>query len=266
MPRIYKRKTTEEFIAEAKAIHGDTYSYPSPYVHSREKIKIQCPAHGAFFQYPYSHLAGNGCSHCDTAQRAKHNTHTHEEFIAKALAVHGHRYTYVTKYTHSQAPVTVMCPLHGEFNQLPAIHLRGHGCVKCRISPVRPKPQKKSGGSGTYGPSYFETYPAEKDTLGYFYVVRLTVQETPLLKIGITKNIEKRLTNYSRFNGELVLVKDMTLYGAYLHEQRQLDQLAQFTYTGPLYFSGYTECFTISVDEYKTRTEEDNTTQLTIDL
>lgn len=261
-----KKLTTEQFIERARAVHGDTYTYLSEYTGSRDLISITCPTHGVFNVRAYSHLEGSRCHKCDVEQRAKSNTLTHEDFVVKASAIHKHRYTYVTKYAHSQTPMTILCPQHGEFDQLPSIHLRGHGCIKCRISPVHPEPQKRSGGPGTYGLSYFEAHPNEKDTPGYFYVIQLTVQETPLLKIGITKNIEKRLTNYSRFNGELVLVKDTTLYGAYLHEQRQLDQLAQFKYAGPLYFSGYTECFTISVDEYKTITEEDNTTQLTIDL
>lgn len=45
-----KRKTTEQFVAEAKAIHGDKYDYSkTKYINSRDKVEIICPIHGSFF-------------------------------------------------------------------------------------------------------------------------------------------------------------------------------------------------------------------------
>lgn len=44
-----KKKTTEEFIQEAKKIHGDTYDYSKVvYNKSTEKVCIICPKHGEF--------------------------------------------------------------------------------------------------------------------------------------------------------------------------------------------------------------------------
>lgn len=46
-----KRKTTEQFIEEARAIHGDKYDYSKvEYVNSRTKVCIICPIHGEFFK------------------------------------------------------------------------------------------------------------------------------------------------------------------------------------------------------------------------
>lgn len=60
------RKTTEQFIAEAKAIHGDKYDYSkTKYINARHKVEIICPIHGSFFQTPNAHLSQKqGCRKC----------------------------------------------------------------------------------------------------------------------------------------------------------------------------------------------------------
>ena len=43
------KRTTEQFVEEAKKIHGDKYDYSvSEYINSHTKIKIRCPEHGIF--------------------------------------------------------------------------------------------------------------------------------------------------------------------------------------------------------------------------
>lgn len=55
-----------------------------------------------------------------------------EDFIRKARLVHGDKYDYSkVNYVNSQTKVCIICPIHGEFWQIPAEHLRGKGCVKC---------------------------------------------------------------------------------------------------------------------------------------
>ena len=42
-----KRKTTEQFIAEAKAVHGDKYDYSKvEYKNNKTKVCIICPIQG----------------------------------------------------------------------------------------------------------------------------------------------------------------------------------------------------------------------------
>lgn len=56
-----------------------------------------------------------------------------KEFVAKALLVHGTRYTYnKVVYVNSKTKVCVTCPLHGDFFVRPDIHLQG-----CVTSPKR---------------------------------------------------------------------------------------------------------------------------------
>lgn len=57
---------------------------------------------------------------------------TTEEFILRAKSKHGDRYDYSkVSYVNDRTKVTIICPLHGEFRQLPSAHLRGQGCPKC---------------------------------------------------------------------------------------------------------------------------------------
>jgi very-short-patch-repair endonuclease len=55
-----------------------------------------------------------------------------EEFIQKAIEVHGDTYDYSkTEYVNALTKVIIICKEHGEFLQLPNSHKLGNGCRKC---------------------------------------------------------------------------------------------------------------------------------------
>ena len=57
---------------------------------------------------------------------------TTEEFIARAREVHGNKYDYSkVEYKNNNTKVCIICPIHGEFWQIPSSHLNGQGCRKC---------------------------------------------------------------------------------------------------------------------------------------
>lgn len=61
--------------------------------------------------------------------RKKQNT---DQVIKKFKTKHGDYYDYSkVDFIGSHIKVTIICPVHGEFQQTPAIHLRGSGCVVC---------------------------------------------------------------------------------------------------------------------------------------
>jgi Zn finger protein HypA/HybF involved in hydrogenase expression len=130
-----KKLTTEEFIKKAQLIHGDQYDYTLVrYVNARTKVSVICPIHGKFEQTPSSHLNGSGCPLCGSVKgAAKKSKLAKEEFILKASLIHkGKGYLYEkVKYVNALTKVTVICPRHGEFNQLPNHHLSGKGCPSC---------------------------------------------------------------------------------------------------------------------------------------
>ncbi len=61
---------------------------------------------------------------------------TTEQFISDAVDWHGDRYDYSkVKYTRASDKVIIICPEHGEFEQIASNHLRGDNCPKHRKKP-----------------------------------------------------------------------------------------------------------------------------------
>jgi len=57
---------------------------------------------------------------------------TTADFVELASAVHGNKYDYSkVEYKGSGVRVCIICPIHGEFWQIPNDHLRGAGCKRC---------------------------------------------------------------------------------------------------------------------------------------
>ena len=62
---------------------------------------------------------------------------TTEEFINRARKVHGNKYGYSkVEYKNAHTKVCIICPIHGEFWQIPNDHLNGCGCPKCKIDKI----------------------------------------------------------------------------------------------------------------------------------
>lgn len=57
-----------------------------------------------------------------------------EEFVEKAVAVHGDVYDYsLTCYVKSKEKVIIACKLHGDYTIAPNSHLAGQGCKACGV-------------------------------------------------------------------------------------------------------------------------------------
>lgn len=124
------KKTTEQFIADARAVHGDRYDYTSTdYIGKAKKVVIGCPTHGSFSQTPNTHLSGAGCPKCAADNKLVGT----KAYIAKAQAVHGEKYTYEnTVYSGSANNLLVTCPVHGDWSVIARSHLQnGTGCSAC---------------------------------------------------------------------------------------------------------------------------------------
>jgi len=128
-----KRKDTEYFVAKAKEKHSDRYDYSdTKYINARTKVIILCSLHGNFSILPYDHLKGKKCRQCATTDRAKKRVLGKKVFQKKAAQVHNNKYDYSkVKYKRNKEKVIIICPDHGEFEQIPNSHLLGNGCRKC---------------------------------------------------------------------------------------------------------------------------------------
>ena len=128
-----KKLTKEEFISKANIKHNRVYDYSLvEYKDSYSKIKIVCPFHGVFEQEANSHLRGSGCKICRNNNLSEKRRLDIEVFISKSSDIHNNFYDYsAVNYINSKDKIKIICPIHGEFEQIPANHLKGHGCKKC---------------------------------------------------------------------------------------------------------------------------------------
>ena len=131
MPR---KLTQEEFINKANKKHNFKFDYSkSVYINNTTKIIIICPIHGEFEQTPKLHIkTKTGCMRCGKNILSKLYSHTIEDFVEKAIKIHGKKYDYSkVNYINSKKKVTIICPIHGEFEQQAGSHIKGSGCEQC---------------------------------------------------------------------------------------------------------------------------------------
>ena len=128
-----KPLTIERFVERAKAKHGDKYDYSLvSFQNVDSKVDIICPDHGVFSQWVMAHLKGFGCQRCGWDSATRKRAFTTEQFIKDASNIHNHKYDYsLTQYVNANALITIICPVHGEFEQHAGNHVRGIGCSKC---------------------------------------------------------------------------------------------------------------------------------------
>lgn len=126
-------KTTDDFISDARRVHGDKYDYSLvEYKGNKEKVWIICNNLHCFSQTPCDHLRGRGCPHCSGI--AKSNT---ASFINSARMTHCGVYDYSkVEYVNNSTKVKIICDKHGLFLQTPNSHLNGRGCPSCKLEKI----------------------------------------------------------------------------------------------------------------------------------
>ena len=132
-----RKKTTEEFISELRAIYGDKYDYAKvAYDGANKHVTLICPKHGEFSAQPAELLHGHACKGCSADEKRIGTA----DFIRKANSVHNGYFSYSkTEYKDSHSKVIITCPLHGDFQQSPIKHLNGQGCPICAKLKIRHK-------------------------------------------------------------------------------------------------------------------------------
>lgn len=125
----------EEFINNARKIHGDRYSYGSEIDKVGSKFKVTCPDHGVFYITRSNHINNKqGCPIC----AKEYKITKHQEYIRKLLERSAESHTI--KYDYSQinldesvkAKQTVICPYHGKFTVTLDTHINTNSdCPKC---------------------------------------------------------------------------------------------------------------------------------------
>ena len=165
-----RKKTKEEFIQQAREVHGVRYNYTKfVYSNSKKKSIVICREHGEFLQTPSHHTEGSGCPKCGRMTAATKLIKPKEEFLCKARKKHEGVYDYSKfKYIDSKTKGIIICALHGVFQQAPIVHVRS-GCPKCFGSKIKTKTefiqQAREVHGNTYDYSKFEYVTAHTKSL-----------------------------------------------------------------------------------------------------
>ena len=231
----------EAFLSKAKLLHKDTYTYSNVvYRGSKVKVAITCKTHGDFLLIPNSHLMGGGCSKCSHAAAGKARRSNTESFIEKATKVHGSKYSYEkVEYVTNYLPVNITCPVHKEFLQTPNSHLTGGGCDKC----YRERSTKYNTTLAERNKEEFLQTPS-----GIYVMAMKGLGADSIYKVGVSNGVERRLGDLGRQIGHaptLLYYAPSNLYDSIIAEQGLHDALSEFSYTSPIKFGGYTECFSL---------------------
>lgn len=164
-------------------------------------------------------------------------------FIEKAKKVHGSKYDYSkVVYVKAIEKVTIICPVHGEFQQRPNLHLQSHHCFECGKVKLNNTLNK-----------YFESLYSK---ISFFYIIYCfdINSKEYFYKIGVTKNsVKERYGNKIPnkrlpYNYKLIFISNKN---AYKKEQFILNALSKYQYKPNIFFQGHTECIKIHPKKYK---------------
>lgn len=131
--REKRLKEKEQFIKDARKIHGNKYDYSLvDYKGSDIDVIIICPIHGKFKQKPKHHLLGSGCQKCGKENCSEKQRLPKETILKRSKETHNNKYKYLplNNLTVSDR-MGVICPIHGIFVQRIEDHMRGCGCPSC---------------------------------------------------------------------------------------------------------------------------------------
>jgi ssDNA-binding Zn-finger/Zn-ribbon topoisomerase 1 len=255
-PRPESRLGRTTFIERAATTHREKYDYSLvDYKTSKDQVKIICPTHGLFLQVAGSHMAGQGCPHCGNIANGDRQRQSPEEFLKRSRLVHGDKYDYSKMvYRTAVAPITIRCPIHGEFEQTPNTHLKS-GCRKCANDDL----------AGAYSLKVLSRDPslaARSATL--YYLLFESENGECFFKIGITlKTIKQRFAGYGAagYTFKVLGKKEMSLIDAFKTEQKLVTSHVKAHHYTPLRgnrerttkFGGRKECFSTALPESLTK-------------
>lgn len=136
-----RRLDKQKFVSLSRNKHGNRYDYSNvEFRNQHEKVEIICPEHGSFWQPVNDHLKGHGCAKCGKKKgvATRQTGRIPYDWKGRAIQFHGDMYDYSeSKFLGWNKKVTIICHLHGPFDQLPTNHLRGNGCPTCRQEKAR---------------------------------------------------------------------------------------------------------------------------------
>jgi hypothetical protein len=136
-----KRKSYEEFLKDARRVHGNRYEYPKfEYKNSKAPVGIVCEKHGRFEQSPDSHINHrSGCPLCADEERSESSLLSEHEYLRRLEeACHNNDTTVELvpgSYKGMNRPAQVECSKHGlqRPRRASSVILGTHACIDCAL-------------------------------------------------------------------------------------------------------------------------------------
>lgn len=257
-----RKVTIDDFIERSRRSHGDKYSYHLvSFDKTTDKVLIICPVHGEFSTTANSHMLGSGCSKCGHAKRAADRVIPIDEFKDKCSNIHNGKYDYsLVEYLRLTDKVKIICPTHGEFEQVAQYHISGRGCEKCGRQAVGDINGRNSMGwrateweQAGINSSYFDGFKL------YLVLIKGPENGEYFLKVGRTfRRIDKRFKDiklqfkviYTYTSSALDVFKAEASIKKAFKDQRVIPSIK---------FGGMHECFSIAaLDSLMTEFEKLN--------
>lgn len=159
-----------------------------------------------------------------------------EYFKKQAYKIHGDTYDYSRiNYVRWNTKISIICPIHGVFEQTPNAHLSNKGCTPCSLV--------LQGHSKT---SFRKRCLKNNNGLGILYVIKCFNDKEEFIKIGITsRSVEERFKYNFPYNFEILnIVQD---FSDNIHTLETLikSYYKNIKYIPLIHFEGHTECFKV---------------------
>lgn len=142
------RSTTEIYIQKVKKIHHNSFDYANlEYFGCESDVTFVCKkCNNTITMRASAHLDGAGCKHCFHSRLSQEKLFTKQEFIQKAVSIHGNSYNYeLSEYKGCAAKLKIFCnSCQRCFSQHAGNHLTGSGCPTCVKTATDVKKTKSS--------------------------------------------------------------------------------------------------------------------------
>lgn len=115
-----------------KSIFPDYDFDMSEYINTHCKIPTVCNNGHKSMQIVKNLLKGHGCNNCGNFKSSDKQRSDIKDVIDMFRKKHGDKYDYSEfEYKNNKEKSTIICPIHGKFQQSSWTHSSGHGCPSC---------------------------------------------------------------------------------------------------------------------------------------
>lgn len=230
-----RKWNTDTFIEACKKL-SPNYDYSKvSFIRTDKPVIVICPIHGEWKIAAANLLLGTGCKKCNSYKVPKI---TKEKIIQRANLIHANKYSYelLPDKIYLTSKATLICPIHGNFEQIICNHLKGNGCHSCAkkaIIKARQKGRKAS-----------------------LYIIQCKNDSEVFYKVGITFTLKRRLREIPYETEIVKSFQSMDVGFIFDLESKIKLDMAEYRYTPQIYFGGISECFSQPIDLEKYTTGE----------